>query len=1112
MARVSKEELPPSKKSQSPTPKDQPARDAARFTLDANVVVEAGAGTGKTTLLTDRLLFLLLAGPKKEPLPIHTIVALTFTEKAAGEIKLRLSDRLSELASHLAGEPLADAARERAQRTMAELQERFVDDDALILVRARAALEDLDKAQIGTIHSFAAHLLRLYPLQAGVDPGFSVDEGEGFEELFASEWARWLDNELGERPPRKQPWLDVLALCSLEDLEALGRALCSEKLDLDRAAQPDAGTADWLDTLAHDLADILKTQPKPKGSSKIEPTITTLTHHLKELAKAARADDPPLPKAISTYEATSSWPKGWDEKLEPLYDEAKAVVKAASAGSEALLRRAGRLLVPFARSFRRIYTRRGLVSFDGLLLKARDLVRDHSEVREELKKKFAALLIDEFQDTDPLQGELLLFLAEAPERRAKHWEDVRLGAGRLFVVGDPKQSIYRFRGADIAAYQSFTRHVLRGQGALNCDLAANFRSPASILDPINSVFETLMVEAEGLQAPHKALEPGRGSGSALPTAVEMVAISSPTRDDAPYNAEAVQRAEAGWISSWIIENCGPGHQRRYKDVAVLLRASTPLPVLLDTFKGKGIPYAVELERYFYGAQEILDFLNLLRSLDDPGDRAALAGLLRSPLCGADDRGLYELARGQGLNYFKEPLPAGLPREQRQGVERLYALLRQLRSRVGRVPLGELVHAVLDETPLLEVAAAAYHGQQTVSNLLKFGRLAAEASEGRGETLREFIERIGREMRDSGREGESPLADEHLDAVRIMTIHKAKGLEFPVVFLTNASSGRLRGGTDVSLHDWGSQRVGLALPGLGADSAMARQQIQETVRQDHETVRLLYVAMTRAKELLFILGKEKGDKNAYTSRLAAAGIWPDGAAAVGARRSPVDAAPALETVSLRKIHGARALPSEKHLGALWRQRAKSRDAALGKTWTSSPTDYLREKPKPRPHDEAPLAVVPGAYVGQLCHRVLQHWDFVNGGDLHEAVQAAGRALERLEPSGDWAAIREEGHAVLEKFLGSKAARELAHVEILGRELPFVRSQDGAVLRGSIDLLYRHKGKVVVADYKTDRLTPKDAAAVKSRYEPQGKAYCETVERSMGLKDVGFRLIFLRAPEL
>src|ERR1700757_526685 len=167
---------------------DRDHRDRARFRLDANVVVEAGAGTGKTTLLTDRILFLVLGWDKPSPVAVDRVVALTFTDKAAGEIKLRLSDRLVELAARLSGAALPGEGAERADRTLAELRATFGKGDAELLARARAALEDLDKAPIGTIHSFCAQLLRLHPVEAGVDPAFRVDaDEEAFDDLFASE-------------------------------------------------------------------------------------------------------------------------------------------------------------------------------------------------------------------------------------------------------------------------------------------------------------------------------------------------------------------------------------------------------------------------------------------------------------------------------------------------------------------------------------------------------------------------------------------------------------------------------------------------------------------------------------------------------------------------------------------------------------------------------------------------------------------------------------------------------------------------------------------------------------------------------------------------------------
>ncbi|MBI3563558.1 MAG: UvrD-helicase domain-containing protein, partial [Elusimicrobia bacterium] len=292
---------------------DRDHRDRARFRLDANVVVEAGAGTGKTTLLTDRILFLVLGWDAPAPTRVDRVVALTFTEKAAGEIKVRLSDRLAEIAATLSGVPPSPQARERAERTVAELRERFGKDDAELLARARAALEDLDKAPIGTIHSFCAQLLRLHPVEAGVDPAFRVDEGEAFEELFASEWARWLDDELGERPPRRAAWLELLAAADLDELETLARELCSEKLDLAGLAAPDPDSARALRRLAKDAAAVLEGRPKPRG--KIREAIAEAVARLEAAATAAESADPPLDAEEPAPPRAAAWPKDWGEDL-----------------------------------------------------------------------------------------------------------------------------------------------------------------------------------------------------------------------------------------------------------------------------------------------------------------------------------------------------------------------------------------------------------------------------------------------------------------------------------------------------------------------------------------------------------------------------------------------------------------------------------------------------------------------------------------------------------------------------------------------------------------------------------------------------------------------------
>jgi ATP-dependent helicase/nuclease subunit A len=1096
-------------------PSDEDDRKAARLRLDANVVVEAGAGTGKTTLLTDRILFLLLGRDKPSSVPIGSLVALTFTEKAAGEIKLRLTDRLVELVGALSG----GAAAPRAAVFLEELARVFPQAAPKALERAQAALEDMDKAQIGTIHGFASHILRLYPLQAGVAPGFKVDEGGLFDELFDSEWARWLDGELGEAPRSKQEWLALLRLCSLDDLESLARRLCAEGFDLEGAGKPDPETGRWLAEAAARLRRAQEGRPKPRGNSKILQSLEKLAAHLDELGAAALAPQPPLPRATPARDIVkSTWPAGWDEKDGQVYEDMLEISKRCSASSEALLRRAYALLAPFALSFRAAYTKAGLVSFDGLLLKARDLVRDHPDVRCELKRRYACLFVDEFQDTDPLQGELLLLLAEEESGRAPDWRKARLGPGRLFVVGDPKQSIYRFRGADIAAYQDFTARILESGRAFACDLKTNFRSHRGIIDPVNAIFSRTMLLKEGSQPAYKPIDSHAGKRPEGPS-LEIVCVGAEKGSKDKPDAGATQRAEAAWAASWVAEHCVEGGVR-HKDVAVLLRSASSLAPLLEALKSRGIPYAVEMERFFYGAPEILDLLNLLRTLNDSGDRLALTGLLRSPLVALDDADVYRLARAGRLSYLRDPA-AVLSAQAHARLKAFYLRLRSLRERVGRLPLGELVHAALDETALLEVAARAYYGQQTVSNLLKFGRMASSASDERGMTLKEFIDAVARAMNEARPEGESPLADEHLDAVRILSIHKSKGLEFPVVMLMNLSGKR--GGASRRpevIVDWSSGRSGLGLGGE-TDAVMARLALLEKSRQDDETVRLLYVALTRAKEKLILLGGERGDATSLSRRLEEGGAWPAAEASrltLGGLEIPVRRLAAgagafdrglTEQRLLKALHP---LPAAKELAGRWRLRACARDAALARRWTTSPTAYLGERPESglaaQEGEAAGRDRSGGAAVGQVCHRVLQGWDFTVAGDPAPAVRAACEQLSRLEPGEDWALVEREVSSILTGFLASETARELGCVEILGREVPILSQEEGVVVRGAIDLLYRKEGRVYVADYKTDRVDEGRLAGLKAKYAAQGAAYCRAVEKALFLRDVSFRLIFLR----
>jgi ATP-dependent helicase/nuclease subunit A len=294
---------------------DGGARDIARFDLEANVIVEAGAGTGKTSLLVDRILFLLLAGRKGRPVRIAQIVALTFTEKAASEIKLRLAESLDAVCSSAEGAALPEEKARHARSILRELDDRFGRKPGDAALLAQAALRDIDRAEIGTIHSFCSSLLRLYPLEAGLDPEFQVDaDGSALSELFEGEWARWLDVELGEKGSRPEPWKALLREASLDDLQALALGLLNPRVDIARALRcPELAVT--LREMAGACAGLRDSGEKPKG--KILDYLDWMREVFQSSAKAlegGKASKPPHPAA-----AAPSWPAAWPRESEGEY-------------------------------------------------------------------------------------------------------------------------------------------------------------------------------------------------------------------------------------------------------------------------------------------------------------------------------------------------------------------------------------------------------------------------------------------------------------------------------------------------------------------------------------------------------------------------------------------------------------------------------------------------------------------------------------------------------------------------------------------------------------------------------------------------------------------------
>ncbi|MEQ1848602.1 MAG: UvrD-helicase domain-containing protein, partial [Nitrospira sp.] len=361
-------------------------------TFDRNVVVVAGAGTGKTTLLVNRLVYLLM----KEPAPvlITQVIALTFTNKAATEMKVRLRERLVVLAR-----PEADSVRsgDGGAVSREDLRDRYGLSADAIAARAQVALNDLEKAQIGTLHSFAGHLLRLHPLESGVDPDFKEDDGLRFEEQFTAAWDCWLDQELSRAGQQHRLWRSVLSSTTLDTVRTLARSLCSELIDLGTLQQQLASTAvppvvlSWIQQMGDRAEQLLKTYDRPKRR-KVEQMLAATAALMRLMA------DNGLPGRQGLAMEEREW-----------------FIQAAQqllAIDHAFLNDLVTLLIPLVWNIRETFARQGWISFDGLLARARTLLLNHPLVRERIKRDYRAVLVDEFQDTDPVQYEIILAVSE----------------------------------------------------------------------------------------------------------------------------------------------------------------------------------------------------------------------------------------------------------------------------------------------------------------------------------------------------------------------------------------------------------------------------------------------------------------------------------------------------------------------------------------------------------------------------------------------------------------------------------------------------------------------------------------------------------------------------
>jgi ATP-dependent helicase/nuclease subunit A len=1012
---------------------DQAARDKIKSKLGMNILVEAGAGSGKTTSLVDRMVNLIYTGTAE----IQEIVAITFTRKAAEELKVRFQAKLEEVWK----------------------KEKNLD----IEFRLGVALQNSERSFLGTVHAFCAKLLRERPIEANLDLTFKELEVADDLDILEEAWQHYLQtlldvdphhfeiiDDLGITVDNLIPWLKELKEYS--DVEWVTETVPKPALLADYQA---------FMLLIKEAKKCVPDDEQAKGYDVLQKAIITAIQKDRFINPSKEKD------LISIFDL-------FDKNLKPTYnrwpskEDAKFYEEKIASSFEVSIKpliRAWKeychpIIVGFLKEAIQVYEQlkreRSLLNFQDLMIHTAKLLKENPEVRSYFQEKYRYLLVDEFQDTDPIQAEIMFYLT-SEDPTEKTWTSCRPKAGSLFVVGDPKQAIYRFRRADIDTYNR-VKQLIEGHGGEVLQLTTNFRTVDTVTNELNTVFEKhLPVMESDYQAAYRPLIAYHKDQGNVFTGIKRLSVPSDYK-----KKEDVIVKDAENIALTIQNLIQQGHKA--KDFMVLTRYTEGVAIYAKMIEDMGIPISISGEVILGETSEFQDLWILLTSFLDPTDEVNFVAVIRGIFFGISDEELYQWKQANGRFSIYATIPTEILPETKAKFELALEKLKQCQKRIRTLAPTAAIEKIIEEIGFYPLLLKNGRNKRTYKNLLQMIEALRKQEEAGHTTYKQVVDALTKMVFEK-----TVVAnmEEEADAVRIMNIHKAKGLEASSVFLAHPAKS-VNPESFLSKHikreDHGSKgyftftvKNGYSDKEIAIPLNWETHKAEELMYLTEEELRIIYVAATRAEKALYISSNSSNKKNPWNILF---------------EMEHIDEMEVPE-VNLAKIN------------------SNSQEITLSdfQTKTISKNAWLdQSKPKTFDHwtpttdkDYSELLTIErdsggGKDWGTLIHDIFEK--AVQGRELSAYIKVAVHKY-KLPVKRE-----EEVNAYLQSFQKSPLWAELQIAEDILTEVPFTLKVEKShplyslitknpedkhpfFVKGTIDLIYKKNGSWVIVDYKTDR---------------------------------------------